>query len=124
MLDLALSENSRPIPGKDIADRQRISQSYLDNLMNPLKIAGLIKTIRGASGGFALAKPLGQIKMSDIWEAIEGPMCLVDCIDQPDSCDRYRQCVTRDIWHEANKALETVFESWSLEDMARKAKFN
>jgi len=122
MLDLALSGNSKPISGKDIAERQEISQSYLDNIMGPLKAAGLIRTIRGAGGGFILAKPLMQINMNDIWRAMEGPVCLVDCIDQPDSCDRHGRCVTRDVWQEADKALKDVFESWNLEDMVQKVK--
>ena len=121
LLDLALSKTRSPIVGKEIAERQGISQSYLDNLMGPLRTAGLVRTIRGAGGGFVLAKTPSQIRVIDIWKAMEGPICLVDCIDQPDSCDRYEQCITRHVWREANEALKTVFESWTLEDMANKA---
>jgi len=120
MLDLALSKSSSPVPGKDIAERQGISKSYLDNLMGPLRIAGLVRTIRGVGGGFTLAKPPSQIKMSDIWMAMEGSIYITNCIKQPDSCDRYERCITRYVWQEANEALETTFQSWTLEDMANK----
>jgi len=88
MLDLALSKGSSPIPGKDIAERQGISQSYLDNLMGPLRAAGLVRTVRGTSGGYILAKPPAEIKLNDIWTAMEGSVCLVYCIHQPDLCPR------------------------------------
>lgn len=124
MLDLALSKGSSPIPGKDIAERQQISKSYLDNLMGPLRTAGLVRTVRGVSGGFSLAKPPAQIKVSDIWKAMEGTVCLSDCLEQPDLCNRYEQCITRYIWQEANDTLNDVLESWSLEDMMHKSKLD
>ena len=117
MVDLALAKTSGPVLGKDIAKRQGISQSYLDNIMGPLRVAGLVRTARGVGGGFTLAKPPAQIKVGDIWKAMEGPLCLIDCIHYPDSCPRYEQCVTRDIWQEAEQALNAIFESWTLENL-------
>jgi len=122
MLDLAPYRGSSPITGKYIAEREGISLSYLENLMGSLRCAGLVRTARGTGGGFTLAKPPAQIKLSDIWAAMEGPVCLIDCTHQPDVCPRYEQCVFRDIWEEAEQALNTVLESWSLEDMMHKAK--
>lgn len=120
MLDLALFQGSGPIPSKDIAKRQEISLSYLDNLMGPLRVAGLVRAKRGTTGGFTLAKPPSQIKVSDIWKAMEGPVCIINCIHQPDLCTQYEQCITRHIWQEANEALISVLESWSLEDMKKR----
>jgi len=117
MLDLALSTDISPVQGKEISERQGISLSYLDNLMVPLRKHGLIRTVRGPGGGFMLAKPPAQIKMSDIWAVMAGPICLIDCTHQPESCPRYEQCLTRNIWLEAEQALYGVLESWSLEDM-------
>ena len=121
MLDLALAKTSGPVLGKDIAKRQGTSQSYLDNIMGPLRVAGLVRTARGVGGGFTLAKPPAQITVSDIWKAMEGPLCLIDCIDQPDSYHRFEQCITRHVWQEANEALTAVFESCSLEDIVKKS---
>ena len=122
MLDLALFSGSDPIPGKDIAKRQEISLSYLDNLMGPLRVAGLVRAIRGTKGGFILAKPPGQIRVNDIWKAMEGPVCIIDCIPQPDLCHRYDECITRYIWQEINDAIVGVIESWSLEDILYRLK--
>lgn len=124
MLDLALSTDTSPIRGKEISERQGISISYLDNLMVPLRTAGLVRTARGPGGGFLLAKPPAQIKISDIWAAVEGTNCLIDCIHQPELCPRYEQCTTRNIWLEANQAFDTVLESWSLEDMKNKSRLD
>ena len=120
MLDLATYKGSTPTTGKCIAEREGISQSYLENLMGSLRNVGLVRTARGTSGGFALAKPPDQIKLSDIWTAMEGPVCLIDCTRQPEICPRYKQCITRDIWGEAEQALNSVLESWSLADMMHK----
>jgi len=117
MLDLALSNSSSPVLGKAIAERQGISKSYLDNLISPLKAARLVRTVRGVGGGLILNRLPSQIKISDIWAAMEGPIGLIDCIHQIDSCPRYDQCITRNIWEEAEQALDDVLESWNLEDM-------
>lgn len=122
MLDLAISNGSGRVLSRDIAARQGISKSYLDNLTSALKAAGLVNTKRGAGGGLVLNKPLSQIKVSDIWVAMEGPVCLIDCIHQTDSCPRYDRCITREIWQEAEQALNVVFQSWTLEDLKRKSK--
>jgi len=124
MLDLAVSNGSGSVMSRDIAARQGISKSYLDNLIGPLKAAGLVRTIRGAGGGLILAKPPDQINMSDIWIAMEGPMSLIDCIHKTDSCPRYDQCITRNIWQQSEQALSAVFESWSLEDMRKRSKLD
>jgi len=117
MLELAPHRDSNPVTGERIAESEGISRSYLDNLMGPLKSAGLVRTERGSGGGYVLAKPPAQIKISDIWEAMEGPLCLIECNRQPDFCSRYQQCITRNIWEEAEQAFTAVLESWSLEDM-------
>lgn len=121
MLDMAIEKGPGPITGKCIAEREGIPRSYLKNIMSSLSNVGLLRATRGTSGGFVLAKPPAQIKLSDIWSAVEGPVCLIDCTHQPDICPRYEKCVPRYIWEEAEQALNNVLESWSLEDMIRKA---
>jgi len=120
MLDLALHYGEGPVLLKDIAKRQQISERYLEHLMVSLKAAGLIRSMRGARGGFTLAGPPSQIRLSEIIEAMEGSVVLVECVDAPDVCSRADHCVTRDIWAEMNKAMGDVLDSTTLADLAQR----
>ena len=117
MLDLALHYGEGPINLKEIAERQQISQRYLEHLILSLKTAGLVKSIRGSHGGFMLARSPSEIAMSQIIEALEGSLCPVECADDPGSCSRAEQCVTRTLWEELNRAMNQVLESKNLQDM-------
>lgn len=120
MLELALHYGEGPIPLRDIAQRQEISEKYLWNLMNPLKIIGLIRSTRGFYGGFALTKPPSEVNMKEIVSALEGSLCLVHCVEDPSVCMRARVCVTRDIWSAVSKNVMEALESITLEDLAEK----
>ena len=120
MLDLAVHYDQGPILLKLIAMREGISESYLENLMTPLKTAKLVRTARGPQGGHYLARPPSQIKLSEIVTALEGPIALVDCIDDARLCYRSPSCVTRDVWQDLNKAMTAVLEQTTLEEMAQR----
>ena len=94
----------------------------MEHIINPLKIAGLVKSIRGAHGGYILAKPPHQIKLSQIIKVLEGSIAPVECVDDPKSCPRKEFCVTRDIWMEMKKAMNEILESVSLKDLTEKQK--
>jgi len=120
MLDLALHEGQGPVPLRDIARRQDISEKYLWHLIPPLKNAGLIHSTRGANGGYVLAKPPSQITLKDILSVLEGPLCLVACVEKPSLCKRASTCVPREIWQEATEKLLLTLSSFTLEDMIKK----
>lgn len=88
MIDLATHSDKEYIPLKDIAEREEISAKYLWNLIGPLKSAGLINVARGSQGGYKLGKPVNQINLKNIVSAVEGPLCLVDCVDNPSLCKK------------------------------------
>ena len=117
MLDLALHYGEGPIPLKDIAKRQQISEKYLWNLIGPLRTAGLMNSVRGSQGGYVIAKPPAQINLKDIVHAVEGPLCLVDCVGDPSLCERAKICVTWDIWGDISHRLQQTLESITLKDM-------
>jgi Rrf2 family transcriptional regulator, cysteine metabolism repressor len=117
MLDLALHYGDGPVLLKDISRRQGISQKYLWNLINPLKTVGLVKSLRGAHGGFILAKEPSEISITDILRVLEGPLCLVDCVENPAGCERSAGCVARDIWCLASKSFSQTLESVTLAKM-------
>jgi Rrf2 family transcriptional regulator, cysteine metabolism repressor len=120
LLDLALNQNEGIIQLKDIARRQTLSPSYLEHLFIPLIAAGLVKSTRGAKGGLALARPAEEIKLSEIVAALEGPICLVDCISATNACPRDGSCATQDFWGELNRAIGRVLESTTLAGLAEK----
>jgi len=117
MVDLALHYGEGPILLKDIAKRQQISGRYLEHVIVSLKVAGLVKSMRGARGGFSLAKPPFQIRLSEIIQIMEGSIAMVECVDDPKVCSRADLCVTRDIWAEMKKVMNGVLESTTLQDL-------
>jgi Rrf2 family cysteine metabolism transcriptional repressor len=120
MLDLALQSSDGPTLIKDISKRQEISDLYLEQLFNRLKTAGLLRSVRGPKGGFMLTRPPVEIRLIDIFEAMEGPIAPVDCVDNATLCTRADSCVTRDVWAEMKKAMVRVLESTTLQDLVKR----
>jgi len=117
MLDLAGRYGNGPVQVKDIAKNQMISERYLEQLLLPLKSAGLVRAIRGANGGFELAKRPSEIRLLDIFTVAEGSTAPVECIDNAAKCERSITCVTRDIWLDVKRATDKVLESTTLQDL-------
>ena len=119
MLDVALHCAEGPVRLKDIARRQEVSKKYLEQLISRLEATGLLTSIRGAGGGITLARPASDIKLSEILQTLEGPIALVECVDNPERCPRSSSCATRDIWMEMDQRLSDLLESKTLEDLCR-----
>ncbi|MFH0847234.1 MAG: Rrf2 family transcriptional regulator [Chloroflexota bacterium] len=117
MVDIALNYREEPVVLSDVARRQEISEQYLEHLARPLRVAGLVRSVRGARGGFVLARSPSTIKVSDIIRAVEGSTALVECVDSPLQCHRADSCPTRGIWVKATEAVDQVFGSITLEDL-------
>ena len=117
MLDLALNYRQEPVVLSAIARRQQISEQYLEQLISPLKVAGLVRSVRGANGGFILAKSPSLIKIGHIVRAVEGSTALVECVDNPQACSRADDCLTRKVWVKATEAVDNVFDSITLQDL-------
>ncbi len=98
MIALAETAAAGPVFLKDIAAGENISEKYLSLIVIPLRAAGLIRSIRGAHGGYILAKAPEDISLHDILKAVEEDTCLVQCVSEPASCDRAASCPTRDVW--------------------------
>jgi len=117
MLELACHYGKGPIDLKEIAKKEDISLKYLEQVIIPLRTAGLVKAIRGSKGGYSLAKPPSEIWLNDLVEILEGPLDLVECLHNPNTCKKVQSCVTRDVWKDVQKAIYGVFHSITLEDM-------
>ena len=120
MLDLALNSGKGPVLLREIAKRQEVSEKYLEHSITTLRKAGLVRSIRGARGGYVLAKLPSQIRLSEIMEVLEGSMAPVECVDDPQVCQRSQLCVTRDIWAEMKEAIDNILESITLQDMVER----
>jgi Rrf2 family protein len=102
---------------KNISDEEDISIRYLEQIIIPLKIAKLVKSIRGAGGGYTLARHPSKIKLCDILEVLEGACCLVECVEDPEFCKRSSRCGSHEIWVGASHILKNYFEKLSLQDL-------
>jgi Rrf2 family transcriptional regulator, cysteine metabolism repressor len=122
LLDLAANSGNRPVSLKEIAERQEISMSYLEHLINPLVAGGIIRTVRGSKGGIVLSSPANEIKLSDIVELLEGSTAPVDCVDNPGNCQRSEDCVTRGVWLELKDAIDGVLSSITLQELVERQK--
>jgi Rrf2 family cysteine metabolism transcriptional repressor len=122
MLELASHYGEGPIELKEIARKEDISLKYLEQVINPLRAAGLVKAIRGSKGGYALAKHPSAICLYDVVETLEGPLNLLECLHDPKACQRTSSCVTRDIWEEVSDAISKILNSITLEDMVNRKK--
>lgn len=118
MLDIAMnSDDGKPVQLRDIARRQDIPEKYLERLIGTLRAAGLLKSVRGAQGGYMLSRPASDIRLSDIIEIVEGPISPVECVDSPDTCVRSTHCVTREIWDGLKQAVHDTLSAITLEKM-------
>ncbi|MBW2568385.1 MAG: Rrf2 family transcriptional regulator [Deltaproteobacteria bacterium] len=125
MLDIAINYEKGPVSLKALAQRQHVSVKYMEQLIPLLKLAGLVRSVRGAGGGYTLSKDAHLINLRDIIDALEGSMFPVDCLDNPETCDRTEKCVTHEIWKEIQDSINNKMESLTLADMVeRQLKIN
>ena len=119
MLDVALHYTEGRVHLKDIARRQQVSKKYLEHLISRLQTAGLLRSIRGTRAEISLARPPSEIRLSEIFQTLEGRIALLDCVDNPECCPRSSTCATRDIWMQMGQLLSAFLESKTLEDLCR-----
>ena len=117
MLDLAEQNSRRFVQLKEISERQGISLKYLEQIMIPLKKAGLVESSRGASGGYRLGKPADEITVGEIVALLEPKKTLTHCDGNPDSCERSDSCPVRDLWVDAARAMYEKLSGVRLSDL-------
>lgn len=119
MFDLATHHGEGPVALKNIARRQGISEHYLEQLFATLRRAKLVKSVRGAQGGYLLNYPPEQITVGEILRALEGPVGPADCVidKKSDECMNQDSCVTRVVWARIQQSVNEVIDTTSLADM-------
>jgi len=121
MFDLAANQHNGPVSLKSIAERQNLSEAYLEQLFANLKKAGLVKSVRGAQGGYLLGDEAENITVGQILRTLEGTVAPVECVDDmndgAEECPDADNCVTRFIWQKIRDSIAEVIDSITLQDM-------
>ncbi len=120
LVDIALHDTEGPVHLKGIAAREEISEKYLEHLMPLLKGAGLVRSVRGAQGGYLLTKSAAEVNLYDVVNTLEGSLAPVECVTNAEVCHRSGSCVTRDVWGEIQEVINNVLASTTLEDLCRR----
>ncbi len=122
LADLAAAYPDGTLSVKEMARREAVSAKYLEQIMSRLKAAGVIVARRGVEGGYALARPPASIRLSEVYQVLEGPAAPVHCVDAPGSCPMEDVCPTHDTWVELKESIEGVLDNTTLWDLAERKK--
>lgn len=118
MLDLALNSGGDLVRIRNIAERQEISEKYLEQIISILNHAGYVRSVRGAQGGYRLAKDPSEYTVGMILRLTEGSLAPVACLDdEVNQCSRYEQCATLEVWERLRDAINGVVDHITLADL-------
>jgi len=122
--DIALHCQEGPVSLRLVAERQGISEHYLEQLIGQLRKAGLVKGVRGAQGGYTLAKAADKITVGDVVRIMEGPLVPVKCLlstkkGDKHYCENSSSCVTRNVWAKVGDSIAKVLDGITLADLCK-----
>ncbi len=115
MADLAMNSNGEPIALMNIAKRQHLSDGYLENMFSALRRAGLVHSMKGAGGGYVLARPASEISVGEVLNVLEGDLSIVDENEQ--EVTSLRNCIQTYVWDEVSRRINTVVDKVTLNDL-------
>jgi len=121
LVELALHYDQGPLSLADIAEREEISVKYLESLLALLRAGSLVRSVRGAQGGYELSRAPGEITLRDVFEVLEGPEAFVPCTHDHAACSRWPECVTQQVWAQMYGAAMQVLEKTTLADLAEQS---
>lgn len=123
MADLAQASSAGPVTLSDIASRQSISLSYLEQLFAKLRRADIVSSVRGPGGGYKLSRGAAETRISDIIMAVDEPLSATRCSDAKGCLADGRRCVTHDLWDELGRHIFLFLSSITLEDVLERRLF-
>jgi len=119
VIDLAQRHGHGLTQTADIASRQRIPESYLEQLLTTLRKAGLVRSVRGPAGGHELVREPSRISLGDVLEALEGIASPTSCMDEG-SCSVTNECVLQEVWEALSASYQSIVRGISLDDLAKR----
>jgi Rrf2 family protein len=123
MLDIARhGGQASPVSLATVSERTGISHGYLEQVAMALRAARLVRGVAGRHGGYTLSTPPEMMTVGQIIEAAIGPICVVDCVDEPDSCPQADDCECRVIYALVNQRIREVLDKFTLADLADPAR--
>lgn len=124
MTELARSYGHGPVPLSSIAQGQQMPMAYLEQLVSPLRKAGLVRGTRGRTGGLELMQPPAQVTVKQVVQALDGDVAPVECVAedyQEGGCVREPECTTKFVWQRLKDSMNEVLESVTLADLTQKS---
>ena len=117
---IAAFSEGRPVPLSEISRKENISLKYLESIITSLRHAGLVESVRGAEGGYKVNKPIQDIRLNEIVQALGGPISIVDCIGDQGKCKNNSACALFEVWTDLNDVIKEKLESIKLGDIVKK----
>jgi transcriptional regulator, Rrf2 family len=117
VFEIAISDNTAPLPLSVISERTDLSELYLEQIFSVLKKKGVVKSLRGAQGGYFLTKEPKDISVGEIIKALEGELSPSKCVEDDGYCNMLDRCPTYMIWDNIKKAIDDVVDNTTVADM-------
>lgn len=117
MYEIAKGYPEMPVTIKEISEKQDVSVAYLEQILNKLRKAGLIRSIKGPGGGYLLSKKPVEISIASILNELEGPVAITSCLDPGEGCVRVDSCVTHLLWKALGEQIEAFLNTITLNNL-------
>ena len=120
LAELGRAYPERPVPARELAELQDLSVKYLEHILSALKASGILRSERGMSGGYQLARSPDKISLKEAFNALEGSTAPIKCVEDPESCSRSGDCPTLPTWVQLKEAIDGVLEPTTVADLAER----
>jgi len=120
MFEIARGYPDNPLTIREISERQDVSVPYLEQILNKLRKAGLVRSIKGPGGGYLLTRHPGEVSIAAILKELEGPVAITSCLNPEEGCARIEGCVTHLLWKSLGANIEAFLKTITLSDLLDK----
>ena len=120
MFEIARGYPDNPLTIREISERQDVSVPYLEQILNKLWRAGLVRSVKGPGGGYLLTRRPGEVSIASILKELEGPVAITSCLNPEEGCARIEGCVTHLLWKSLGATIEAYLETITLNDLLDK----